>query len=47
MEMDLGSLKSIKQFVNEFKKREQNLHILVNNAGKNSDFYKATIWPLN
>ena len=33
MELDLGSLGSVQKFVNEFKKKELPLHILVNNAG--------------
>lgn len=33
MELDLGSLGSVKKFVNEFKKKGLPLHILVNNAG--------------
>lgn len=33
MELDLGSLGSVQKFVNEFKKKELLLHILVNNAG--------------
>ena len=33
MELDLGSLDSVKKFVNEFKKKGLPLHILVNNAG--------------
>ena len=33
MELDLGSLASIRRFVTNFKKRGLSLHILVNNAG--------------
>ncbi|KAH9509191.1 Retinol dehydrogenase 13 [Bulinus truncatus] len=33
MKLDLNSFKSIREFVERFKKKEQNLHILINNAG--------------
>jgi len=31
--LDLSSIKSIHQFVNQFKQREQSIDILINNAG--------------
>ncbi|BFZ06996.1 hypothetical protein BsWGS_10035 [Bradybaena similaris] len=33
LKLDLNSFKSIREFVEKFKKKEQSLHILVNNAG--------------
>jgi len=33
MKLDLNDLSSVRQFAQEFKKKYQNLHILINNAG--------------
>ncbi|KAI8787826.1 retinol dehydrogenase 13-like [Biomphalaria glabrata] len=33
MKLDLNSFKSIREFVEKFKKKESNLHLLINNAG--------------
>lgn len=34
MQLELGSLKSVRSFAEEFRKKGLPLHILVNNAGK-------------
>ena len=34
MLLDLGSLHSIREFVDEFHREEPQLHILINNAGE-------------
>ncbi len=36
MQLDLASLASVREFVNEFAKRNLPLHILVNNGGINA-----------
>jgi hypothetical protein len=33
MDLNLGSLKSVRSFVTEYKKKDLPLHILINNAG--------------
>jgi short-subunit dehydrogenase involved in D-alanine esterification of teichoic acids len=32
--LDLNSLRSVKEFVDEFNENEQKLHVLINNAGQ-------------
>ena len=34
--LDLASMNSIKEFVEEFLEKEQKLHVLINNAGESS-----------
>jgi NAD(P)-dependent dehydrogenase (short-subunit alcohol dehydrogenase family) len=42
MQLDLGSLKSVKRFAEEFKKSYSRLDVLLNNAGIMADPYRTT-----
>jgi len=47
MELDTSSMHSVSNFVNEFKKRDLPLHILINNAGKNVGGISVDGYQLN